>query len=52
MVEIRFVLPREWRDELQGAARVRAISLADLMRIICRGFLRERYTDDEQAALR
>lgn len=51
MVEVRFLVPSDWRDELAKAAHAQRISLADLMRIVTRGFLRERYTPEQQAEL-
>lgn len=40
-VEIRVRLPRIWRDQLQDAAGVRAITMSSLVRILFRDFLRE-----------
>jgi len=40
-VEIRVKMPRLWRDQLQAAAGVRAITMSSLVRIIFRDFLRE-----------
>ena len=51
MVEIRFEVPRAWRDELKAAAEVQAITVSTLLRLIIRGFLRNRYTDEEQKVL-
>lgn len=51
MVEIRFLVPEAWRDDLVSSAKVQRISLADLMRIITRGFMRERYDEDKQRQL-
>lgn len=48
MQPIRFDVPEAWKVELQAAARAQAIDLSDLMRIITRGFLRERYDDEAQ----
>jgi hypothetical protein len=52
MVEIRFMVPAEWRDELAAAAAVQAISMADLLRLIVRSFLRNRYLETEQELLK
>ena len=52
MEEIRFRVPTPWKRELQQAADAQAIDLGDLMRIISRGYLRERYSPDERAHLR
>jgi len=51
MVEIRFRVPPVWKRELQAAADVQAIDLADLMRIVTRGFLRDRYDEPAQRRL-
>ena len=51
-VEFRFMLPRAWRDELAQAASAQAISMADLMRILLRGFLRNRYELEEREILK
>lgn len=42
MVELRFLVPREWRDELDGICHERAISKADLLRQMVREFMRNR----------
>lgn len=51
LVEIRFKVPRGWRDELHAAAEAQAISLSDLLRLVVRAFLRQRYTAGEQEVL-
>lgn len=51
MVKLTFLVPPEWRDALAQAAEVQRISMADLCRIIVRGFLRERYASEKQRAL-
>ena len=51
MAELRFQVPAAWRDALAEAAHAQRISLADLLRIIVRGFMRERYSADERAHL-
>lgn len=51
MVEVRFLVPELWRDELAAAAFTQRIALADLMRIVTRGFLRERYDEATQRKL-
>lgn len=51
MEEIRFRVPGPWKRLLQDAADVQAIDLGDLMRLISRGFLRERYTAEQRAEL-
>jgi hypothetical protein len=48
MQPIHFDVPTPWKVELQAAAHAQAIDLSDLMRIITRGFLRERYDDEAQ----
>ena len=52
LVQVHFTIPRAWRDELATAAGNQAISFSDLMRLIVRGFLRNRYTLDQREALR
>jgi hypothetical protein len=51
MVLLTFRVPRSWRTALTEAAKVQRISVADLLRIILRGFLRERYKADERREL-
>jgi len=51
MAELRFLVPASWRDALAEAAHAQRISLADLLRIIVRGFMRERYTPEQRAHL-
>lgn len=51
MIEVRFLVPVAWHSELHQAAHSQRISLADLMRIIVRGFLRDRYTPEQLASL-
>jgi hypothetical protein len=51
MVEVRFQVPALWRDELAAAAHTQRISIADLMRIVLRGFLRDRYDEETQRRL-
>jgi hypothetical protein len=51
LVALRVLIPRNWRDALAEAAGTQGISMADLMRIVIRGFLRDRYNGDERAAL-
>lgn len=52
-VEIRLRIPRSWRDELVEAADAVGLAhLSDLVRMILRGFLRNRYALDKQEALR
>lgn len=51
MVKIAFYVPITWRDAIAAAAHTQRISMADLCRIILRGFLRERYTIEQRAAL-
>lgn len=51
MVKLTFLVPPSWRDALVKAAQVQRISMADLCRIILRGFLRERYTVEQRAHL-
>lgn len=48
---LQFRVPRSWRDALAEAAYAQRISLADLCRIIFRGFLRERYTPEQRQHL-
>lgn len=50
-VEIRFTVPRVWRDELKVVAEANAISLADILRGLVRQFMRNRYTPEQQEAL-
>ncbi len=50
-VTIRFRVPPSWRRELHDAARAQGISLSGLLRLIVRGFMRNRYRDDERALL-
>lgn len=51
MEPVRFTIPAAWKRELQEAARVQSIDLSDLMRIVTRGFLRERYDEATQRRL-
>lgn len=51
MEPVRFTIPAAWKRELQEAARVQSIDLSDLMRIVTRGFLRERYDEEAQRRL-
>jgi hypothetical protein len=43
MVDLHFRVPRSWRDLLHEAAGVQRISTGDVLRILVRGFLSERY---------
>ena len=52
LVQVHFTMPRAWRDELLASAGSQAISMSDLLRLIVRGFLRNRYTVEQQEALR
>lgn len=49
--EIRFDVPETWHREIKAAAKAQGLSIAGLCRIIVRGFLRNRYRDDERALL-
>jgi len=51
MAELRFLVPATWRDALTGLARRQRISVADLLRIMVRGFMRERLTEKQRAEL-
>ena len=51
MVEVRFRVPAGWRDALAEAAHSQRISLADLLRIVVRGFIREKYSPEQRAHL-
>lgn len=51
MAEVRFLVPVTWRDALVKLARSQRIALADLMRIMVRGFMRERLTDKQRREL-
>lgn len=51
MEQIRVNVPAVWKRELQAAANVQAIDLSDLVRIILRGFLRDRYDEPTQRSL-
>lgn len=51
MEPVRFTIPAVWKAELQAAARAQSIDLSDLMRIVTRGFLRERYDEATQRRL-
>lgn len=46
------MVPAEWRDELAQAAQAQAISMADLLRILLRGFLRNRYDLEDRELLK
>lgn len=48
---LRVRIPAVWKRELEEAARVQSIDVADLVRIILRGFLRDRYDEATQRAL-
>lgn len=52
LVQVHFTIPRAWRDELAEAAGAQAISFSDMMRLIVRGFLRNRYSVEQREALR
>lgn len=49
MEEIRFRVPAPWKRALQGIAHRQAIDLGDVLRIMVRGFMRERLTPEQQA---
>lgn len=51
MAEVRFLVPATWRDALAALAHKQRIALADLMRIMVRGFMRERLTDKQRREL-
>lgn len=51
MAELRLKVPVSWRDALAEAAHVQRIPLSNLVRIILRGFLRERYTPEQREHL-
>lgn len=51
MQTIAFDVPAAWKAELEQAAKVQAIPLSALMRIVTRGFLRERYDEERQRQL-
>lgn len=51
MVEVRFLVPAAWRDALISLAHRQRIALADLMRIMVRGFMRERLTEEQRREL-
>ena len=51
MVKLAFLVPRNWRDALTEVAESQGISMADLIRLLIRQYLRGRYSGDEQAAL-
>jgi hypothetical protein len=51
MAELRFDVPASWRDALQQAAHTQRIPLSNLLRMIVRGFLRERYTPEQREHL-
>lgn len=48
---LRVRVPAVWKRELEDAARVQSIDVADLVRIVLRGFLRERYDEPTQRKL-
>jgi len=50
-VKVTFLVPRSWRDALAEAAGSQSISMADLLRLLIRQYLRGRYTGAEQAVL-
>lgn len=50
-VEMRYRVPRPWREELREAAHAQGISLASLQRLIFRDFLRNRYDDETRRRL-
>lgn len=49
--ELRVEIPAEWLALLHEAADAQAISLSALVRIVLRGFLRERLAPEERARL-
>lgn len=51
MAEVRFLVPATWRNALAELAHKQRIALADLMRIMVRGFMRERLTDKQRREL-
>lgn len=51
MAELRFLVPATWRDAIAAIAHRQRISIADLLRIMVRGFMRERLTPEQRAEL-
>lgn len=51
MAELRFLVPATWRDALADLAHRQRISVADLLRIMVRGFMRERLSEAQRAGL-
>lgn len=50
-VALRVWVPRDWRDSLAESAGTQGISMSALIRIVLRGYLRERYNGEGRAAL-
>jgi hypothetical protein len=51
MQTITVDVPATWKAELERAAQTQAIPLSALLRIILRGFLRDRYDEATQRSL-
>lgn len=49
--DLHLRIPEPWHTALTDAAREMGISLNALIRLICRQFLRNRYTDEEKEGL-
>ena len=51
MVKVEFFVPPAWKSALVELAHRQRISVADLLRIMLRGFMRERLTPEQRAGL-
>ena len=51
VVTLQFRLPRSFRDDLHDAAEANGLSLAGLMRLLARRFLRERLSERQRELL-
>lgn len=48
---VKTPVPEDWYTELRAAADAQGLSIAALLRLIIRGFLRGRYTPAEREVL-
>ena len=51
-IEVRFRIPAVWHDELVQSSEALGLSIASLLRVVVRTFLRERYDEQTKAILR